>query len=136
MKHKFRKGLAVGVICLLMLVTIPIAQADTDHYSDSIVLISGKCNIVTTTGLWLFGLTYINKKEITIQAQNEDGEKVHALIFPPNFAFYFSQENIKIQMESAEGLGFLFWAQKSLFFNNASQRVFAICKAGDIWVTY
>ena len=133
-KHYLKKGLAVGVICLLMLVTIPIAQADTDHYSDSVVLIIGKCNTVSTTGLWLFGLTYIHKKEVTIQAQDEDGEKIHALIFPPKFAFHFSQENIKIQMESAEG--FLFWAQKSLFFNNASQRVFAICKAGDIWLTY
>ncbi len=134
MKHKFRKGLAVGVICLLMLVTIPIAQADTDHYSDSVVLIVGKCNTVSTTGLWLFGLTYIHKKEVTIQAQGEDGETIHVLIFPPKFAFHFSLENVEIQMEGVKGI--FFWGGKSLLFNNASQRVFAICKAGDIWVTY
>ena len=133
-KNMLKKCLVIGVICLFVLVSFPIAQADTDYYSDSIVLISGKCNIVTTTGLWLFGLTYINKKEITIQAQNEDGEKIHVLIFPPNFAFYFSQENVKIKMESTEG--FLFWSQKSLFFNNDSQQVFTICKSGDIWITY
>ena len=134
MKHKFRKGLAVGVICLLMLVTIPIAQADTDLYSDSVVLIVGKCNTVSTTGLWLFGLTYIHKKEVTIQAQGEDGETIHVLIFPPKFAFHFSLENVEIQMEGVKGI--FFWGGKSLLFNNASQRVFAICKAVDIWVTY
>ena len=117
-----------------MLVTIPIAQADTDHFSDSVALIVGNCNTVSKTGLWIFGLTYIHNKEVTIQAQGEDGEKIHVLIFPPNFAFYFSQENIKIQMDNAKGI--LFWAEKSLFFNNSSQRIFAICKAGDIWVTY
>ena len=134
MKHKFRKGLAVGVICLLMLVTIPIAQADTDHYSDSVVLIVGKCNTVSTTGLWLFGLTYIHKKEVTIQAKGEDGETIHVLIFPPKFAFHFSLENVEIQMEGVKGI--FIWGGKSLLFNNASQRVFAICKAVDIWVTY
>ena len=134
MKHKFRKGLAVGVIWLLMLVTIPIVQADTDHYSDSVVLIVGKCNTVSTTGLWLFGLTYIHKKEVIIQAQDEEGETIHVLIFPPKFAFHFSLENIKIQMEETQGI--FFWGGKSLLFNNASQRVFAICKAEDIWLTY
>jgi len=134
MKHKLKKGLVVGVICLLMLVSFSIAQADTDHYSDSVALIVGKCNTVEHTGLWFFGLTYIHKKEVTIQAQGEDGEKIHVLIFPPKFAFYFNLENIKIQMEEAKGI--FFWGGKSLLFNNASQRVFAICKAGDIWVTY
>ena len=129
-----RKGLAVGAICLLMLVTIPIAQADTDHFSDSVALIVGNCNTVSKTGLWIFGLTYIHNKEVTIQAQGEDGEKIHVLIFPPKFAFHFSLENIKIQMEEAKGI--FFWGGKSLLFNNASQRVFAICKAGDIWLTY
>jgi hypothetical protein len=117
-----------------MLVSLPIIQADTDHFSNRIIVISGKCNIVTTTGIWLFALTYINKEEITVQAQGENGEKINTFIFPPDFAFFLGHENILIQMENAEG--FLFWAQKSLFFNNVSQRVFVICKAGDIWVTY
>jgi hypothetical protein len=32
--------------------------------------------------------------------------------------------------------GIFFWGEKSSLFNNASQQVFAICKAGDIWVTH
>ncbi len=133
-KLYFKKIMAFILICIMMLVTIPIIQADTDHFSNRVIIISGKCNSVTTTGLWLFALTYINKEEITIQAQGESGEKINAFVFPPDFAFYFSHENILIQMENAEG--FLFWAQKSLLFNNTSQRVFVICKAGDIWVTH
>ena len=93
-KIYFKKIMAFILICIMMLVTVPIAQADTDHFSNRIIIISGKCNSVTTTGLWLFALTYINKEEITIQAQGGDGEKINAFVFPPDFAFYFGHENI------------------------------------------
>lgn len=129
-----KKWLIISVISMLFIITLPIIQADTDHYSNSIIIVSGNSNLVTSTGLWLFGLTYINKEEITIKAQNEAEERINVFIFPPNFGFYFSQENILIQMGNAEG--FLFWGQKSLFLNNASQRVFTLCKADDIWITY
>jgi len=133
-KLYFKKIMTLILICIIVLVSIPITQADTDHFSNRIIIISGKCNIVTTTGLWLFALTYINNEEITIQAQGSGGEKINVLVFPPNFAMYAGYENILIQMENAEG--FLFWGQKSLIFNSTSQRVFVICKAGDIWVTH
>ncbi|UCD13536.1 MAG: hypothetical protein JSW60_08265 [Thermoplasmatales archaeon] len=47
MKHKLRKGLAVGVICLLMLVAIPTTTSNEIEYPKEngpyIVFIGGKC---------------------------------------------------------------------------------------------
>ncbi|UCF12883.1 MAG: hypothetical protein JSW06_01165 [Thermoplasmatales archaeon] len=48
MKHKLRKGLAVGVICLLMLVTVPMVSGERIHYPREegpyTVLIMGNCS--------------------------------------------------------------------------------------------
>lgn len=113
---------------------MPIVQATTDHFTDSVVLIIGKSNTVSTTALWLFGFKFIYNKQVIIQVNGEEGEKLNALIFPPKIGLYFGYENIFIQMEGVKGL--FFWGEKSLFFHNVPPRIFVFCKAGDIWVSY
>ncbi|UCF13149.1 MAG: hypothetical protein JSW06_02550 [Thermoplasmatales archaeon] len=135
MKHKLRKGLAVGIICLMMLVTIPIAHGTTDHFEDSVVVISGKCNTVEHTGLWLFGFKFFYDRDVTIQAKNEEGERISCLIHNgiPAFVFYGFKNSIKIELKHATGL--FFWGGKSLLFNNTPPRILVRCKAQDIWIT-
>lgn len=130
--HHLKKSLLVSSIIVIILISIPTLPADTDHYSNGIIIVSGKCNTVTKNGLWLLGLTYINNKEITIQAQGQEGEKINILIFPPDYGLYISYEVIEIHLEDAKG--FLFWTQKSVFFGPTSNRVFILCNAGDIWI--
>ena len=127
-------GLVVAIFCLFLLNSMPIVNANTDHFTNSVVLVIGKCNTVSTTALWLFGFKFVYNKEVIIQANGAEGEKINALILPSKIGFYFGQENIFIQMEGAKGL--FFWGEKSLFFHNVPPRIFAFCKAGDIWVSY
>ncbi|MBE3122281.1 MAG: hypothetical protein IMZ58_08765 [Thermoplasmata archaeon] len=127
-------GLVVAIFCLFLLNSMPIVNANTDHFTNSVVLVIGKCNTVSTTALWLFGFKFVYNKEVIIQANGAEGEKINALILPSKIGFYFGQENIFIQMEGAKGL--FFWGEKSLFFHNVPPRIFAFCKAVDIWVSY
>jgi hypothetical protein len=135
MKTGYRlAGLATAIFCLFLLTSMPVVQATTDHFTDSVVLIIGKSNTVSTTALWLFGFKFIYNKRVIIQANGGEGEKINALIIPSKIGFYFGQENIFIQLEGAKGL--FFRGEKSLFFHNNPSRIFAFCKAGDIWVSY
>ena len=129
-----RKWIVVGAILIFLLASIPVVNANTDHFSDSMIVITGKCNSVSSSALWLFGFKFMLNKKVIVQANGEEGEKIHALILPYKIGFYFSQENILIQMEGATGL--FFWGEKSLLLQKSSQRIFAFCKAGDIWVSY
>lgn len=135
MNIKRRRGVFLGVIfCLFLLNVIPIVHANTDQFTNSAVIIIGKCNTVTTPALWLFGFKFLFNKKVIIQANGDVGEKINALILPSKIGFYFGHENIYIQMEGATGL--FFWGEKSLLLQKSSQRIVAICKAKDILVTY
>ena len=135
MKTGFRiVGLVTAIFCLFLLSSLPVAQANTDHFTNSVVLVIGKCNTVSTTALWLFGFKLVYNKQVIIQANGGEGEKINALILPSKIGFYFGYKNIFIQMDGAKGL--FFWGEKSLFFHNVPPRIFAFCKAGDIWVSY
>jgi hypothetical protein len=127
-------GLVTAIVCLFLLSSLPVAQANTDHFTNSVVLIIGKSNTVSTTALWLFGFKLVYNKQVIIQANGGEGEKINALILPSKIGFYFGYKNIFIQMDGAKGL--FFWGEKSLFFHNVPPRIFAFCKAGDIWVSY
>jgi hypothetical protein len=127
-------GLIVVLFCLFLLNSMPPAQATTDHFTDSFVIIIGKCNTVTSPALWLFGFKFLFNRHIYIQASGEQDEKLTALILPSKIGFYFGQENMIIQMDGAKGL--FFRGEKSWLFQNTPQRIFAVCKASDIWVTY
>ena len=135
MKTGFRiVGLVTAIVCLFLLSSLPVAQANTDHFTNSVVLLIGRSNTVSTTALWLFGFKFIYNKQVIIQANGGEGEKINALILPSKIGFYFGQENIYIQMEGAKGL--FFWGEKSFLLQKSSQRIIAICKATDIWVSY
>jgi hypothetical protein len=135
MKTNQKIKVSIGVLfCLLSLALISNVQANTDHFTNSVVMIVGKTDSVTTPAWWLFGCKLIFDKQVIIQANGGDGEKINALILPSKIGFYFGQENIYIQMEGAKGL--FFWGEKSLLFHNVPPRIFAFCKADDIWVTY
>jgi hypothetical protein len=134
--HHLKKSLAVGVICLLMLVSFSIAQGTTDHFEDNVVVISGKCNTVEHTGLWPFGFKLFYDRDVTIQTKNEDGERINCLIHNgiPAFAFYGFKNSIKIELKHATGL--FFWGGKSLLFNNTPPRILVRCRAQDICLIF
>jgi len=135
MKTRYRMvGLVAAIFCLFLLNSMPVVNATTDHFTNSVVLVIGKSNTVSTTALWLFGSKFIFNKRVIIQANGGEGEKINALVIPSKIGFYFGQENIVIQMEGAKGL--FFWGEKSLFFHNVPPGIFAFCKARDIWVSY
>jgi hypothetical protein len=135
MKGGYRlAGLVAAIFCLFLLNFMPIVNANTDHFTNSVVLVIGKCNTVSSNALLLFGFKVVYNKQVIIQVNGGEGEKINAMILPSKIGFYFGQENIFIQMEGAKGL--FFWGEKSLFFHNVPPRIFAFCKAGDIWVSY
>ena len=135
MKTGYRVACLIGVLsCIFLLNYMPLAQANTDYFTNSVVIIIGKCNTVTSPALWLFGFKFLLNRHIYIQASGEEGEKLSALILPSKIGFYFGQENMIIQMDGAKGL--FFRGEKSWIFQNTPQRIFAVCKASDIWVTY
>jgi hypothetical protein len=135
MKIKQRRVVLLALLfCLFLLNVIPIVQANTDYFTNSVVIIIGKCNTVTTPALWLFGPKLIYNRRVIMQANGEEGEKINALILPPKIGFYFGYKNILIQMEGAKG--FFFSGEKSLLLQQSSQRIFAMCKATDVYVSY
>jgi hypothetical protein len=135
MKPRYRIiGLTIALFCLVLLNTMSPAQATTDHFTDSFVLIIGKCETVQTPVLWLFGFKFILNREIIIQANGGEDEKITTLILPSKIGFYFGQDNMIVQLQGAKGL--FFRGEKSFLFQNTPQRFFALCKATDIWVTY
>jgi len=105
----------------------------TDYFEDSIIIIIGKCNLVTGPLAWAFGF-YIPlvKKSFLIKASGEEGEQLNILVRGDKFASYIDNENILVEFYGAKGI--LFWGQKSLITN--SSRILVRCKAENIWVTY
>jgi hypothetical protein len=129
-----RKWVVVGVMFFFICATVPLVQANTDYFSNSMVVVVGKCNTVTATALWLFGLKVLLNKKILIQSSGGEGEKINALVIPPKLGVYFGHKNIMIQMEGASGL--IFWGEKSILLQRSSQRIVAFCKVKDLWITY
>jgi hypothetical protein len=128
------KGLIAVICCLILISVIPQVCANTDHFTNSRILIIGKCNTTTTPALWLFGFKWIRNKNVLIQSSGGEGEKLNALILPSKIGFYFGYKDMVIQLDRAKGL--FFWGEKSFLLQKSSQRIVAFCKATDIWVTY
>lgn len=127
-------ALCVVLVCMFLLNFIPVAQATTVEFTESVILIFGKTNQVTSTALWLFGGKFMVNKRVVIQANSADGEKINALVFPPKIGFFLGHENIYIQLNRVTGL--FFWGGKSFVFQNELPRIFALCKADYIYVSY
>jgi hypothetical protein len=114
--------------------SIPLTQAKTDTYTDSMVIIMGQCETVSSPALWLFGFKFLLNRHVYIQANGGANEKLTALILPSKIGFYFGQADMIIQLDGAKGL--FFRGEKAWVFQNNPQRIFAICKASFISVTY
>ncbi len=112
----------------------PLVQATTDHFNDSIVIITGKSNTVASTALWLFGFKCMVIKRVTIRANNLEGERLNVLVLPPKIGFYFDYESISVQLNRVSGL--FFWGKRSVLFESEPPLIVAVCRARDIWVTY
>jgi hypothetical protein len=135
MKTSCRVAVLITIIsCVVLLNWMPLAQANTDQFTDSIVIIVGKCNTVSSPALWLFGFKFLLNRHVYIQASGEQDEKLTALVLPSKIGFYFGQEDMIIELNGAKGL--FFRGEKSFLFQNTPQRIVAVCKASDIWVTY
>ncbi len=140
------KILVIGAVLLITLSALPVSLSSssnfekkqitstpaTDHYVNSVVIIIGKCNIVQGPIFWIFGL-YIPliKRSFYIRASGEEGEQLNVIVRGDKFATYIDNEDIIVDVNRAHGI--LFWGQKSLLTNGS--RIFARCKAENIWIT-
>ena len=145
-KNYLKKILVIGAVLLMILSTLPVglssnsnfeekqisSKTATDHYENSVVLIIGKCNIIEGPILWIFGL-YIPliKRSFYIRASGQQGEQLNVMVRGSQFAIYIDNENIIVDLNVAHGI--FFWGQKSILTN--STRIFARCKAENIWIT-
>src|SRR5512136_1706833 len=117
-------GFIIVLFSLVLLNCVSLAEANTDQFSDSMVIIVGKCNTVSSPALWLFGFKFLFNRHIYIQASGGQDEKLTALILPSKIGFYFGQEDMTIQLDGAKGL--FFRGDKSWLFQNTPQRIFAV----------
>ena len=134
----FKKGLVIGVICVLILVSLPTITADVENYNNSIVLIVGKSNSTSCLSLWWRIGLYIPvmKRHFFVVANGEEGESLNVLIFSRNngIATYYDYEDIRIELQRARGV--FYWGEKSLLFNHSEPSpVFVLCRASRAYVT-
>ena len=127
-------GLIVVLCCLFLLTAMPVVQATTDHFSDTMVIIMGRCDTVSSPALWLFGVKILLNRHVYIQASGGEDEQMTALIFPWKIGFYYGQKDMIIQLNGATGV--FFRGERSWLFPSSPQRIIAVCKARDISVTY
>ena len=142
-----RRFLIFGAILLLVLTSIQSAFGNntdsnkvkttnaggTEHYTNCIIFIIGICNEVTGPLLWKFGF-YCNiiKRDFTINAKGEDGERIHVLIRgEDDFKFLWGKEIINIELKGAKGI--LFWGGKSIIMETSP--IIARLKVKVIYLT-
>ena len=103
-----KKGLVIGVICVLILVSLPTLTADVEYYNNSIVLIAGKSNSTYAISLWWKIGLYIPvvKRRFFIVANGEEEESLNVLIFSRNhgLAAYYDYEDIGIELQRTRGV--------------------------------
>lgn len=136
-KRKFLvKGLVIGIIFLLTLVSIPIVLGDTYVYDDaSWVIIYGRSRDVENNGLWTFGLTYLHNRDVTIKMKSEDETRLGIFVLKPTLGFHHAKnKDMTIQLLNAKG--FFFWGEKSLFIKLDPAPIWVVCtQVGKITVT-
>ena len=133
-----KKGLVIGVICVLALVSLPTLTADVECYNNSIVLIAGKSNSTYAISLWWKIGLYVPvvKRRFFIVANGEEEESLNVLIFSRNhgLAAYYDYEDIRIELQRTRGV--FYWGGNSLLFNHSTPPpVFVLCRAKSVYVT-
>jgi hypothetical protein len=150
-KAYFKKVLIIWAICLLTLTSIPLVLGepsdsesvssdenivitrDSKHYTNCNIFISGRCNTIIGPLFWLFGFYCpLVERDFKVEANGELGEKLNVIVLSPEFGSFISYENIEIDIYNAKGV--LYWGGKSLIFKEP--RIFAYCKAADVWINY
>lgn len=137
MQNKVKKSVVFGVICVLILMSIPTINADVDHYQNSIVLIFGKCNTTSCGSIWWkFGLYMPVLKRNFFMMASDENESMNVLIFSfkDGFGTYINHKDITIELHKARGI--FYWGGKSLLFNHSDPPpVFALCRTKTVYVT-
>jgi hypothetical protein len=137
MQTRVKKSLVFGILCVLILTSIPTINAEVDHFQNSLVLIFGKCNTTSCGSIWWkFGLYIpVIKRNFFMIASNEN-ESINILIlsFEDGFGTYFNYKDITIELHNARGM--FYWGGKSLLFNHSNPPpVFALCRAKTAYIT-
>jgi len=147
------KFLILGMICILVTASIPIAigekaepksdgseeaadvtSSETFHFSDCFIVVNGNCNTVTGPLIWIFGIYCpLLKRNFNILTNNGENESITVLVFGQGLQLgaYIGQEHISVDINSARGL--LYWAGKSV--SSPGNRIFLFCRVADIWIT-
>ena len=137
MQTRVKKSLVIGIICILVLVSIPTINADVDYFQNSIVLIFGKCNTTSCGGIWWkFGLYVPVVKRNFFMLASDENESINILILSlkDGFGTYFNYKDIRIELHKARGI--FYWGGKSILFNHsAPPPVFALCRSRTVYVT-
>ena len=105
---------------------------DSGHYTNSLILVFGKCDNVVGPLVWLLGFYCpLFKRNFRMIADDERNESLNAIIIGPGLQFgLFSTEKISIDIGGARGV--LFYFKKSILVNG--NNIIAFCKADNIWV--
>jgi len=152
-KKNFIKFLILGIICILVTASIPIAigekaepksdgseeaadvtSSETFHFSDCFILVNGNCNTVTGPLIWIFGIYCpLLKKDFNINTNNGEDESITVLVFGQGLQLgaYIGQEYISVDIDGARGI--LYWADKSV--SSPGNRISLFCRAADIRIT-
>lgn len=104
---------------------------DSSHYTNSLILVFGKCDNVQGPLVWLLGFYCpIFKRNFRMIADDERNESLTAMILGPGQFGFFSKEQISIDIGGARGV--LFYFKKSILVNG--NNIIAFCKADNIWI--
>jgi hypothetical protein len=108
-------------------------KEDTDHFTNCIIVVFGKCDTVQGPLVWLFGFYCpIFKRNFRVMASGRENESLNAMVIGRGiFATYYSIENVIIDINRARGV--LYYFGKSLLING--NNILAFCKAADIFIT-
>ena len=81
MQTRMKKSLVFGIICVLILVSIPTLNAEVDYFQNSMVLIFGKCNTTSCGSIWWkFGLYIPVIKRNFFMIASDENESINVLI--------------------------------------------------------
>ena len=91
----YRKTFVLMINIFLLLVIFPSVQAETDYYSNSYVIIFGKCTKVTGPLVWITPLFIpMIKRNIRIFSQGQPAESLSAVIFDGEKGVYINMDDI------------------------------------------
>ena len=103
-----------------------------EHFTDSIIMVFGKCDRVDGPLIWLLGFYCpILKRNFRIIADGGENESLNAIVIGPgSFGSYFDLQNVWIDIRGARGA--LYYFGKSILADG--NNIIAFCKAKNIFL--